>query len=189
MCSGLPDTPAVLDVGCGPGISDAPGFPMQPVLILQLLVLVAVANVIPVFAKRILGRALAWPLDGGAVFVDGQRLLGASKTIRGVFLSVLITPLAAIVIGLGWQAGLVVALSAMAGDVASSFLKRRMGLPPSSKAIGLDQIPEALFPLLAAQLLLPVTFVDIVVGTAIFFAASLIVSRMLFKLGVRDEPY
>ena len=29
---------------------------MQPVLVLQLLVLVAVANAIPVFAKKILGR-------------------------------------------------------------------------------------------------------------------------------------
>ena len=83
---------------------------MQPVLVLQLLVLVAVANAIPVFAKKILGRALSWPLDGGVVFVDGQRLLGASKTIRGVFLSVLITPLAAVLIGLGGWVGLVVAL-------------------------------------------------------------------------------
>jgi hypothetical protein len=144
---------------------------MQPVLVLQLLVLVSVANAIPVFAKKILGSAFSWPLDGGTVFADGQRLLGASKTIRGAFLSVLITPLAAFLIGLGGQIGFVV------------------GLPPSSKAIGLDQIPEAFFPLLAAQLLLPVTFVDIVVGTAIFFAASLIISRILFKLRVRDEPY
>jgi len=162
---------------------------MQPVLVLQLLVLVAVANAIPVFAKKILGRALSWPLDGGVVFVDGQRLLGASKTIRGVFLSVLTTPLAAVLIGLGGWVGLVVALSAMAGDVASSFVKRRMGLPPSNMAIGIDQIPEALFPLLAARLLLPVTIVDVAVGTAIFFAGSLVASRILFTLGVRDEPY
>jgi CDP-diglyceride synthetase len=162
---------------------------MQPILVLQLLVLVAVANAIPVFAKKILGHALSWPLDAGTVFVDGQRLLGASKTIRGVFLSVLLTPLAAVLVGLRWNIGLVVALSAMAGDVASSFLKRRMGLPPSCKAIGLDQIPEAFFPLLAAQLLLPVTLVEVFLGTAIFFAGSLVVSRILFALGVRDEPY
>jgi CDP-2,3-bis-(O-geranylgeranyl)-sn-glycerol synthase len=56
-------------------------------------------------------------------------------------------------------------------------------------AIGLDQIPEALFPLLAARLLLPVTIVDVAVGTAIFLAGSLVVSRILFTLGVRDEPY
>lgn len=162
---------------------------MQPVLIFQLLILVAVANAIPVFAKKILGRALSWPLDGGAVFADGQPLLGASKTIRGVALSVLVTPLAAVLIGLSGQIGLVVALSAMAGDLASSFVKRRMGLPPSSMAIGLDQIPEALLPLLTVRLLLPVTIVEVLVGTAIFFAGSLMVSRIFFALGVRDEPY
>ena len=162
---------------------------MQPVLIFQLLILVAVANATPVFAKKILGRALSWPLDGGAVFADCQPLLGASKTIRGVLLSALVTPLAAVLIGLNGPIGLVVALSAMVGDLASSFVKRRMGLPPSSMAIGLDQIPEALFPLLAVRLLLPVTIVEVLVGTAIFFAGSLVVSRILFTLGVRDEPY
>lgn len=162
---------------------------MQTLLLLQLLVLVAVANATPVFAKKIFGSGLAWPLDAGIVFADGRPLLGASKTIRGVVLSVLVTLLTAVLLGLGWQVGLVVALSAMAGDIASSFVKRRMGLPPSSMAIGLDQIPEALFPLLAARLLLPVTFLDVVVGTVVFFAGSLIVSRFLFKLGIRDEPY
>jgi hypothetical protein len=38
-------------------------------------------------------------------------------------------------------------------------------------------------------LLLPVTIVDVAVGTAIFLAGSLVVSRILFTLGVRDEPY
>ncbi len=162
---------------------------MQPVLVLQILVLVAVANATPVFAKKILGSAFAWPLDGGIVFADGKPLLGASKTIRGVVLSVLVTLLVAVLLGLGWQIGLVVAPSAMAGDIASSFAKRRMGLPPSSMAIGLDQIPESVFPLLAARLLLPVPLVDILVGTAMFYVGSLVVSRILFKLWLRDEPY
>ena len=162
---------------------------MQAVLLLQLLVLIVVANATPVLAKKILGSALAQPLDGGILFADGRPLLGASKTIRGVVLSVLVTLLIAVVLGLGWKVGLVVALAAMTGDIASSFVKRRMGLPSSSMAIGLDQIPEVLFPLLAARLLLPVTFLDVVVGTVLFFAGSLIVSRFLFKLGIRDEPY
>ena len=46
----------------------------------------------------------------------------------------------AVVSGLG--IGLLVAATAMAGDLLSSFLKRRLALAPSSQAIGLDQIPE-----------------------------------------------
>ena len=162
---------------------------MQPLLLLQLLTLIAVANAIPVFAKKLLGPATAWPLDGGIALPDGRPLFGASKTIRGVILSVLLTPVVAMVIGLSWQVGLVVAGSAMVGDFVSSFLKRRMGLAPSSKAIGLDQIPESLLPLLAAGWLLPITVADVLVGTALFFVGSLLVSRLLFKLNVRDTPY
>ena len=162
---------------------------MHPGLILQLLLLVAAANATPVLAKRILGRTASWPLDGGVLLADGQPLLGASKTIRGVLLSILVTPVLAALIGLSWQVGLVVAISAMVGDLLSSFIKRRMGFRPSSMAIGLDQIPESLVPLLAVRLLSPVTILDIVVATGLFFAGSLVVSRFLFMLGVRDEPY
>jgi hypothetical protein len=161
---------------------------MQPVLILQLLILVAVANGMPLFAKKVLG-GVAWPLDRGATLADGRPLFGPSKTVRGILLSVLVTPLVAVLIGLSWKVGVVVALAAMAGDLVSSFVKRRLGLASSSMAIGLDQIPEALFPLIAARLLLPVTVLDIIVGTAVFFAGSLVASRLLFKLRVRDEPY
>ena len=162
---------------------------MQPMLILQLLVLLAVANATPVVAKSVLGDAFARPLDGGAVFVDGRPLFGHSKTIRGIVLSLLATPLAAALMGMGWEIGAVVAIAAMAGDLLSSFVKRRLGLPSSSMAVGLDQIPESLFPLVASRLLLPVTLLDIVVGTTIFFVGELALSRILFKLRLRDRPY
>ena len=45
---------------------------MQPLLLLELLILLAVANGTPVIAKRILGDRLARPLDGGALFFDGK---------------------------------------------------------------------------------------------------------------------
>jgi hypothetical protein len=162
---------------------------MQPFLLFQLLVLIVLANAIPVFAKKLFGTATAWPLDGGATLSDGQPLLGASKTLRGVVLSVLLTPIGAMLVGMSWQVGLLVAVFAMAGDLFSSFLKRRMGLRPSDQAIGLDQVPESFLPLFAARWLLPVTLVETLVGTALFFVGSLIVSRLLFKLNVRDKPY
>ena len=162
---------------------------MQPFPILQLLILLAVANGTPVLAKKVLGDRLARPLDGGTVFVDGQPLFGPAKTIRGIVLALLTTPLAAALMGLPWQLGALVAALAIAGDLFSSFVKRRMGLPSSSMAIGLDQIPESLFPLLAARLFVPVSFLDVIVGVAIFFAGELVLSRILFQLNLRDRPY
>ncbi|HBR25699.1 MAG TPA: CDP-archaeol synthase, partial [Rhizobiales bacterium] len=45
---------------------------MQAILILQLLILLVVVNGTPVIVKKLLGNALARPLDCGALFFDGQ---------------------------------------------------------------------------------------------------------------------
>ena len=162
---------------------------MQYSAVLQLVILLALANGSPVIAKWIFGNHCSWPLDGNIKFVDGRPLFGASKTVRGILVSIFITSGCALLLGLTLRLGLVVATAAMAGDLLSSFLKRRLGLKPSSKAVGLDQIPESLFPLLACRQALSLTSLDIVAGTAIFFVAEMTLSRFLFKLHIRDRPY
>jgi hypothetical protein len=77
----------------------------------------------------------------------------------------------------------------MAGDLASSFLKRRMALPPSSRASGLDQVPEALIPLLACRDPLSLTMADIGATAALFFIGEVLLSRVLFAVRLRDRPY
>jgi len=155
----------------------------------QVLILLSLANGSPVIAKRIFADNYAAPVDGNARFFDGRSLVGPSKTIRGIVISLLVTALGAILLGLQFWLGLLVAGSAMAGDLLSSFLKRRLHLVTSSKATGLDQIPESLFPLLACRAALPLTALDIAVGCAIFFAGQVLLSRLFFWLGVRDRPY
>ena len=162
---------------------------MHTTLIFQLLVLLVVANGAPVLVKKALGDQLAQPFDGGALLPDGRPLFGSSKTVRGVVSSFLATPLVASLMGFQWEVGAFVAGGAVAGDLFSSFVKRRLGFPPSSMALGLDQIPESVFPLAACRLLLPVTLVDILVGVAIFVAGGLILSPILFRLHLRDKPY
>ena len=85
--------------------------------------------------------------------------------------------------------GLLVGSFAMAGDLASSFSKRRLNLPPSSRASGLDQVPESLFPLLACRNLLSLAAADIAVGVVIFFIGEVVLSRLLYALHLRDRPY
>ena len=162
---------------------------MHGSLLLQLLILLVVANGTAVVAKKFLGPAFGRPLDGGAVFVDGEPIFGPSKTIRGIVVSVLATSICAVLMGLGWKVGTLVATFAMVGDLFSSFVKRRLHLASSSMAIGLDHIPESLFPLVASQLLLPLSTLDIVVGVTVFVVGALILSPLLFKLNLRDEPH
>ena len=162
---------------------------MRITLILQILVLLTLANGTPVIAKKLLGNFFSQPLDGGATFFDGQPLFGPSKTIRGIVLSILITAGSAPLIGLQWNIGALAAAMAMAGDLLSSFLKRRLKMAPSSRATGLDQIPESLFPAFAARSMLGLTSLEIILVVAIFFIAEVVLSQLLFKWHLRNRPF
>ena len=162
---------------------------MQILHILQLLVLITLANGIPIVAKQIFGPRFSFPLDAGTIFFDGRPLFGPSKTIRGILISVLITTASAPLIGLDLTIGAIVAGAAMAGDLSSSFVKRRLNYPPSSQALGFDQVPESLFPMLACRDALSLTIADMALGVGIFFIGALILSRFLFRAHLRDEPY
>lgn len=162
---------------------------MQLLVILQLIVLMFIANGAPVIAKRLLRQRLSYPIDCGVKFFDGQRLLGPSKTMRGVLSSILVTSVCAPFVGLEWKIGIVVASAAMAGDSFSSFVKRRLGLPPSSRATGLDQVPESLFPLLSCRSMLALTIADIAMAVVLFFVGEIVLSRLLYRLRVRGHPY
>jgi CDP-2,3-bis-(O-geranylgeranyl)-sn-glycerol synthase len=162
---------------------------MQPLLILMLLALLTLANGAPVIAKKVFGGALSQPLDGGASFIDGRPLFGTSKTVRGVLVSIVATSLGAPVLGLEFSIGAIIGTMAMVGDLFSSFVKRRLNLSPGSRATGLDQIPESLFPLLACRVSLGLSLIDIAIGVAAFFVGAVLLSRVFYRLGLRDLPY
>jgi CDP-diglyceride synthetase len=159
------------------------------ILAVKLLILLSVANGTPVLAKRVLGDRYAFPVDGGYTFFDGRPVFGRSKTVRGLVVSVIFTMIAASIVGLGWDTGLVVGGVAMLGDLISSFLKRRMNRPPSSRALGIDQIPESLFPLLACKAALSLSAAEIATVVLVFFAGELVLSRILYRLHIRERPY
>jgi CDP-archaeol synthase len=162
---------------------------MRLLHILPLLVLLTLANGTPIVAKKIFGPRFARPLDAEFNFFDGRPLFGHSKTIRGILASIFITTVSAPLIGMGLTIGAIVASAAMAGDLFSSFVKRRLNFPPSSRALGLDQVPESLFPMLACRDALSLTIADIALGVGIFFVGELILSRLLYQVHLRDEPY
>jgi CDP-diglyceride synthetase len=162
---------------------------MQLLHILQLLVVMTLANGTPIVAKKIFGPRLARPLDAGIMFLDGRPLFGPSKTVRGIMASILITTASAPLVGLDLTIGAIVAGAAMTGDLFSSFVKRRLNFPPSSQALGLDQVPESLFPMLACRGALSLTIQDIALGVGVFFIGELILSRLLYWVHLRDKPY
>lgn len=162
---------------------------MHPILILKLLGLLTIANGAPVMAKKCAGSTWSMPIDANVRCPDGQRLLGPSKTVRGFVVAILATAVGAELLALEWQTGVAVGSAAMAGDICSSFVKRRLGLPASSRALGLDQIPESLFPLLACREQLAISFLDIAAIVEAFLIGELWLSRVLYAWHIRDRPY
>jgi len=157
-------------------------------VILQVLILVGVANAAPIVARELLGERLNRPLDGGKTFIDGAPIFGSTKTVRGLLASLLMCAAGAAALGLSASFGAGFAAAAMLGDLVSSFIKRRMGVPSSSPVTGLDQIPEALFPTLAALPYLDLSALDVAIIVTLFFFLDIAMSPVLYRLKIRKVP-
>ena len=151
--------------------------------------LIGVANAAPVTLKWLFSDRYSTPVDGGLVLRDGRRLLGPSKTWRGVAFAILVPACLSPLTGFSWRAGALVGSTAMAGDCIASFLKRRLGLAASSMALGLDQVPESLLPAISMRAYAQLNALDILMVVLIFFIGELALSRVFFRLGLRERPY
>lgn len=154
-----------------------------------MLILLLVANGTPVVLARVLGDVGARPIDGGRRWRDGRPLLGRSKTWRGLAGAVVATTAAGWVLGVAPWLAAAIAVTALVGDMASSFTKRRLAIASSGQALGLDQVPESLLPALVAAGPLGLGVVDVVAVTVIFFVGELALSQILYRLKIRDRPY
>jgi CDP-2,3-bis-(O-geranylgeranyl)-sn-glycerol synthase len=146
------------------------------------------ANGAPIIARDLLGKRGDWPVDFGWLFCDGRPLFGPSKTLRGVVAAVGATGCTALLFGDDFATGAYVGLLAMIGDLLSSFLKRRLGIASSGSALGLDQGLEALVPVLVMQRPWALSLSDMLAIIAIFFAVDVALSRLMYKLHIRDSP-
>lgn len=156
---------------------------------LKVVLVLLAANGTPIVVKDILQQRLAYPLDAGARLPDGRPVFGKAKTVRGISASLAVTSVCAEALGLNWKIGLGLGAVAMAGDLCSSFVKRRMNVPASAKVTGLDQIPESLLPLLAVRKPLSLSMVDIGAGVALFFVGDKLLSMLSYRLHIREHPY
>lgn len=154
----------------------------------ELLILIVVANGSPIIVNYCLSNRLSLPVDFGAS-LGKQRILGDSKTWRGIVSSVCFTCIVAVFLGYEVLTGLLISLAAMSGDLFSSFIKRRLAMPSSSMAPLLDQVPESLFPALLVADSFLLNYIDIAILVACFVVIELILSRQLYKIGIRRRPY
>jgi len=157
--------------------------------LLQLLLLIIIANGSPIIMRALLKTRFNTAIDFNHKLPDGQPVFGESKTWRGLIAACFFTTIAAVLLGYNAETGLWVAIYAILGDLISSFIKRRLHRPVSSMAMLLDQVPESLFPalMLAETFMLDLSAVMELV--LIFIITELMLSHVLYKWGIRKQPY
>lgn len=158
-------------------------------LSLVLFVMLVLANGVPVVVARLLKQRWSTPADGGRLWSDGRPVFGPSKTWRGLVTGVLCCAVFSMMIGLGLVFGLLFGILALWGDLISSFYKRRLGLSSSARAIGLDQVPESALPMILAVFWLPVSWWAAVLVVVVFTVSNILLSPLLFRLGIRRHPH
>lgn len=157
--------------------------------LLQLLLLIIIANGTPILIRVLLNNKYDFPIDCGKHFVDARRVLGDSKTWRGALGACVVTPVCAWLMGYAPETGLLIATYAVIGDLASSFIKRRLGMQSSAMAPLLDQVPESLFPAVMMKATFGLDILSLILLTVAFIIIELVLSQTLYKWGIRKRPY
>ena len=159
------------------------------VLELKLLLILISANGAPVILQRYFRDRYAWPIDSGYRLSDGRPLFGSSKTWRGMMAGTICSAIVAWLVGFSFLFGLIFGLLSLIGDLISSLIKRRMNMPSSSKAFGIDQIPEAILPLIICAFFLDYSVKTVLLVTLSFFILNVLMSPVLYQLGIRKNPH
>jgi CDP-diglyceride synthetase len=155
----------------------------------QAFLLLLTANGAPIIANLLFGKYLIKPIDNGLKLSDGYRLFGNKKTWRGLFSAVLLSTVMAILWGLEPLTGVLFGTLTMIGDLLASFIKRRLGNVESSRARGLDTVPESLLPLLLLKEPLALDFIETLSVVVLFFLCEEFVSPVLYRWHIRNRPY
>lgn len=130
-----------------------------------------------------------------------ERWLGSHKTIVGAVAGVIVALVTAwLQASLGWRGnivdygrwplvGLLLGVGAMAGDVAKSYVKRRLRIAPGARWIPADQVDFVIGALVLIAPLARLAWLDIAAILAISFLGDVAVNHVAFWLGVRDTKW
>ena len=157
--------------------------------LLQLLLLIIIANGAPIITRQWLNCRFSHAVDLDHDLADNNRIFGPSKTWRGIFSSLLATPVVAVLLGYSIETGLMVAVYAVIGDLISSFIKRRLSMTASSMAPLLDQVPESFIPAFMMRQTFNLDILSVILLVLIFIIFELLLSLILYRWGIRKRPY
>ncbi len=161
-------------------------------LSVKILALLWAINFVPPFLTYLFEDRGNTPLDRGYCLADGQPLFGAHKTVRGFMGGVLGGAVVGLILGFPWWLGVGAGFLSMLGDLASSFIKRRLGATSGDIIPVLDQGFEGLFPLLLIGPVLLLSAGEVFLLLVLFgvgaFLGSLFLNRVLLATPFANYP-
>ena len=162
------------------------------------------ANMAPVIVKDIF-KKLAVPLDFGKT-LGNKPIFGEHKTFRGLIFGVLFAIILtymqyllyknniftdfAIVDYSNWLLlGFLLGLGSMIGDLAKSFLKRRLGYEPGKPFIPFDQTDFIIGALAFTYPIAKLSFYKMLLIWTVSFVLHIIINHIAFYTGIRKEKW
>lgn len=140
-------------------------------------------------------------LDFGKNFFDNRPVFGNGKTFRGTIFSIIAGTIAAFAIALLFPeivknyssnyflAGFLLSVGAIGGDLAASFLKRRLGLKQGEEFFPLDQLDFTIGGLILANFFLPPEIPEILLILLLTIFVHRFSNWIAFKLKLKNVPW
>ena len=133
------------------------------------------------------------PLDRGRNFLDGERILGAQKTVRGLFAGII----AGSVIGIAESpvdgrlllGGFMIALGTVLGDLLGAFFKRRIRIKPGSPLPIVDQLDFVFGGLILGQLVFPLNWWSVLIVVLVTPPIHLGTNYGAYLLGIKRTQW
>lgn len=141
------------------------------------------------------------PLDLNRKFFDGREFLGKGKTWKGSFfgamlgvigagiIAFLFTDFSALLTENYFLYGLLISVGAILGDIAGSFLKRRLAIPPGKEAFPLDQLDFVLGGLLLGAFMHIPLIEEAIVIIVFTVIAHKFTNFIAFKIKLKKVPW
>ncbi|MCX6798519.1 MAG: CDP-2,3-bis-(O-geranylgeranyl)-sn-glycerol synthase [Candidatus Diapherotrites archaeon] len=141
------------------------------------------------------------PVDFGKKFIDGKRWLGDGKTFRGTAGGILAAAAAALALSLVFPEtgvflnanyalyGTLLAVGAVAGDFAGSFIKRRAGFERGKSVFLLDQLDFVAGGFAVGGILMLPAPLEVLFLFAFTMLSHVISNRLAFMVKIKKVPW